>query len=442
MCQILLLLCIIWIVPGCQVAETPAGSDKALAALVKELKDPDAGMRCKALHELEEMGPAAERAAPELIDCLKDRNHEVRRLASHALAGIGAGAVPTLCQTLSNTDSDVRIGAAYALGIMKSNAKEAVPSLVKALEEENVDGVRVNIISSLRDINDKRAIPILIRALKKEQSIDVRSHAAWALGGFEENSKEIIPSLIDALNIEGQGNDSEPVLASVVRFNADQPVVYRAVGSLSDFGFSAVLPLVNAIRDPNFRGREYAIQALREFFHEIRMKKGGIPVRHQGEIKDTISVLVECTKNARKRIRLASILALDEMRDQAKGALPAITRSLEDEGQDVRIAAAGAIYRISGNAWPGLAVLSEAINDSKSDVREYAVHELSLFQKDASPLVPQLIRLLKDQKRREDGIYLLKAIGPGANAAVPVLLQLKEQGVESASDALESIQKP
>src|SRR5207249_360839 len=100
------------------------------------------------------------------------------------------------------------------------------------------------------------------------------------------------------------------------------------------------------------------------------------------------------------------------------------------------------VYRVSGNAKPGLDVLSREISDPNRDTQDYAVQELSLFQADAAPLVSQLIGLLKEPDRQEDAVYLLKAIGPNARNAVPALRKLGEQGVESALDALKSIEKP
>ncbi len=130
------------------------------------------------------------------------------------------------------------------------------------------------------------------------------------------------------------------------------------------------------------------------------------------------------------------------MEKEAKDALPAINRCLQDRSAQIQIAAAGAAYRISGNAKPSVAVLSQFIKDPNPDIRTYACRELREFQGDASPAVPQLIEALKDPDMREDSISVLGSIGPGAKTAIPALRKLVEMGLgaDEVADAIRQIE--
>src|SRR5205807_844892 len=140
-----------------------AGPDAAAAvpALVEALKDTDAQVRGTAARALAAVGPSAVPAllkaaesspdrparplaylalgesrpvGPEasraLVAGLKDPDGEVRAAAAFALAGLGDGAVPPLCEALRAKEPS----AALALGqIGAPAANVAVPDLVAAM---------------------------------------------------------------------------------------------------------------------------------------------------------------------------------------------------------------------------------------------------------------------------------------------------------------------
>ncbi len=104
---------------------------RAAAALAKALDDLDPLVRHAAAIGLR-MQPSIE-AAPALVSRLGDRDRLMARLASDALAVLGAPAVPHLHRALGSSDVGTRIYAARALASM--NDPVAMPDLFAALDD-------------------------------------------------------------------------------------------------------------------------------------------------------------------------------------------------------------------------------------------------------------------------------------------------------------------
>jgi HEAT repeat protein len=74
-----------------------------------------------------------------LIDALKDPDPDVRQNLAAALAKIGPAAVESLVAALRDSVADRRAGAAYTLGQMGSPARSAMPALLDALDDRDLD---------------------------------------------------------------------------------------------------------------------------------------------------------------------------------------------------------------------------------------------------------------------------------------------------------------
>ena len=70
-----------------------------------------------------------------LIESLRDTDSEVRLYAAAALGNIGAEAVAPLTTALQDPTREARAAAAYALGQIGAPARPATPSLMKALKD-------------------------------------------------------------------------------------------------------------------------------------------------------------------------------------------------------------------------------------------------------------------------------------------------------------------
>ena len=74
-----------------------------------------------------------------LIEGLKDPDPDVRQNLAVALAKVGPAAVEPLVTALSDSLPERRAGVAYALGQIGTPARSALPKLLDALDDKEVD---------------------------------------------------------------------------------------------------------------------------------------------------------------------------------------------------------------------------------------------------------------------------------------------------------------
>jgi len=172
-------------------AASKLGADAAsVPALVSALASPDSYVRAGALWIQRELGPEARAALPALTAAAHDVHPGVRAVAVQALARVGQGdaaSLAALVQALrGGGDADYRWKAARALGHLGPQAKEAVPGLVAAVDDENGHVRREAIIALGRIGPDAvaAAAPALMRVLE-DPDRDIRQAAAMALGRLQ-----------------------------------------------------------------------------------------------------------------------------------------------------------------------------------------------------------------------------------------------------------------
>jgi HEAT repeat protein len=83
--------------------------------------------------------PPTDALVRRLIDALKDPDPDVRQNLAVALAKIGPAAVEPLTAALDDSLAERRAGVAYALGQIGPAAKTALPKLLDALDDKDLD---------------------------------------------------------------------------------------------------------------------------------------------------------------------------------------------------------------------------------------------------------------------------------------------------------------
>lgn len=107
------------------------GGEAALPSLLLALQDSDPAVRLCAVVALRQLADPV--AIPDLIELLGSEDQLQSKLASGALAAMGAQAVSELTIAMRSPESQIRIGAARALA--DCGDPEAIPALFAALHD-------------------------------------------------------------------------------------------------------------------------------------------------------------------------------------------------------------------------------------------------------------------------------------------------------------------
>ncbi|MHC4251099.1 MAG: HEAT repeat domain-containing protein, partial [Planctomycetota bacterium] len=219
-----------------------------MRALILQLKNTDPKARRKAFLSLRRLGPAANAAVPALIEALEDRDLNVR--------------YPTSRPSVRTSESTA---AAGALGRIGPDARDAVPALAQAL---------------------------------KDTDIFLRANAAEALGKIGPAAREAVPALVAA------SKDTIPY----VRGKAEAALKQIGQGAAAADGALAEWK----------RERERAAARLNE------LREAGVPA------------LVEALKDADSSVRWGVLSELRKRSALSETAVPALIEALGDTDPRVR----------------------------------------------------------------------------------------------------------
>jgi HEAT repeat protein len=167
-----------------------------LRVLHEGLKDPRSNM--DALQMLEQIGPQAKEAVPEVIKALRTESFAsvVRRQAAQTLGKIAPGnkeAAQALRPYLEDREASVRNRVAFSLWLLTRNARDTVPVLVRVFQDPKVDFFyrreAVQLLGQMApDAN--AAVPVLLRALDDAES-GLRGDAGDALKQIDPEAARV-----------------------------------------------------------------------------------------------------------------------------------------------------------------------------------------------------------------------------------------------------------
>jgi HEAT repeat protein len=237
-------------------------------------------LRRAAMHALGIIGSDARDAVPGLIRDLDDRDGTFRWVAARAMANIGKAAVPALVTVVQDETNSTRGTAIYALGLIGADAQTAIPTLLRTLTDSN-DELR-----------------------------DVTAYTLTRLG------PEAVLALID---VAAHGDPEARAGAT------------KALRQLASSPESPIATLRIMAADENPVSRRRALQAL-----------GDLRPATAAAVKTLMAVLDDPVLE----VRQAAIQALGNIGTKAVLALPELTRLAEDKEESVRLAAKQAIERI------------------------------------------------------------------------------------------------
>jgi HEAT repeat protein len=224
-----------------------AGAPPNAGPLTAALSDRDAEVRAAAAWRLETAGALTEPAIPKLQAALGDEQEIVRTAAARALGALGPkarSASLALLAALDDPRANVRAEAAQALARIELTA-EAIPALTRALRHRD-SYVRAFAAWTLGNLGPeaKDAVPALAAVLGPDDTAGV---VAAALARIGPAAAQAVPALVADLHGPDAGR----------RWRAA-----RTLGRIGSTAAAAVPDLQAALRDPNEAVRAHAARAL------------------------------------------------------------------------------------------------------------------------------------------------------------------------------------
>jgi len=453
----------------------------AAPALAAAVADPDPGVRRQALEALAQIRPGPKIGFPLFIKVMEDADDTVRNRALHALADAGKEAVPFLREALKNEKT--AYWACLVVNQIGPEAKDAVPEVTQVLADKRPE-VRREAILALAEIGEAAApaVPQIVKTLDDEfdrlpatfalgrigkanadaeatirknvESTDpmLSTVSIWALARLHPEDKKLVREATERL-CEGLKSKEERVRAACARGladlkpgpdimlplmekaleGADENVVREALGALAGFASPAVVPkLIDALK---YEGtRPYVIYILGE----------------QGAAaKPAVEALIKLLDDKNPAVQHEVPMALGKIGPDAKAAVPALAKALQEREGTVCygiVFALGRIGRDAKEAAPALMKTLESKDESLSMLSAWALAQMHpLNDKLAAKVVAVLVRALAEPspKFRHGAAEALKQLGPQAKAAIPALKKaLKDEDLsvrEMSAQALKAI---
>ena len=336
-----------------------------VATLSQELGAPNVAVRRDAAYTLDRMGAAAKDALPALIRALDDNDKQVWSFAISAIANLGP------------------------------DAKEAIPALIDGLGNRRTRGrdrdrrqAMTRSAFALSRIG-AAAIPPLIEALKSDDS-GLRAGAAKALAGMRGEAAPAIPGLI--ANLKGEGD-----------------VRSETAEALGAIGGAAVKPLMDSLRAREPRERAGAAISLALI---------------GADAKESAPVIFDLAKTeSDPQVRIAVLGALQKIGVEPGDAVPLLVAGIKDDNEPVRHAAINALVLLRAGRALSLTALTPLLKDENATTRQRAARALGRMGPSAAPSVPALIEAARTSPADGSIANALAEIGPDALPAVLAALQ-------------------
>jgi predicted Zn finger-like uncharacterized protein len=399
-----------------------------LDQLAKEDKQPE--VRKAASEAIKKIGPPTRTDVQTLlIPALKNPNPDYRAAAAVCLWMLfreARDAVLPLSEALADTDEQVRSHAAFALAAIGPDAEEAVPALVRALQNQNDDLLRMRAAYALGEIGAKAKKAVLaLRQALADKRPTVRLTTAQALWTIEQQPQDVLAALTSLLE------DQE----------LEVPMLLSDVETLKEVGPKCTgdAKLIDLLRKRTVPALVKASGAEDKSLQlEATAALGEIGVEGRVAVPRMLELLMENDT----RLRLAAIEALMRIADAEKAAKVGMRtktafavllfNSKVEPNEQVRKLAGVAMTRIGQ---PGAADVPEllAIGGDKSEslaFRSAAIQVLGLIGPEAKAHVDAMCKLLSSDEPAVRALIAsaLRELGPDGKAAIgPLIATLKDQ---------------
>ena len=402
------------------------GATDRIADFVGALEDPAPEVRKSTADAIGRLGSSAREAVPALLRRLDDENLPVAASAAHALGEIDN---ESLLKVLQSGSRRAKLAVCQVVGATQTEA--AVPLLVDILQASDGDydlrEAALGALGGLRRLA-RGAVPVLARELGREKGPN-RYTIALTRGDMGELAVDAVPALSRVLKDEDSGlrQRAAPALLESLR---DEEVAGFAAEALAAIGEKAVPELVRPLTGDDPWLRAAAMGSLAQM---------------GGGAQAASPALMKTLADPSPELRLQALATLRQV-DAARTfvADPGFQRALEDDDPAVRFLAARTAAESGDSAARAIPVLAEVALDQDLVVnnRREALDSLATFGKDA---VAVIAGLLGDEEPlvRKGAAMALGTIGPAARQAIGDLLPASHDDDpnvrRAAEDALKRI---
>ena len=328
---------------------------KLVARLARILKKKDPVDRVRAAAALEDLGPAAASAIPDLIAVLGDPDTDIADSADRALRKLD-GSAPALAAALATTDPALRsrIGR-----VLTAQGPAAIPALVKNFGQGKRELAlwSAGILGQMGPAAES-AVPALARAAASNDAA-VAGQAATALSAVGSPAGLWLGAALSSSNPAARSGASK-----VLALMAPPPA-------------EAAEALIGALEDPDAKVREHAAAALSSY----------PPAAYASLPKSLTPALVKLSSGTDAAAGLAKT-ALERSGYTAavlNAKMKSLSAALKSADQEARIAAAEAL----GNTGPAA---SEAMPELWTLFRSRDCRERASAARALSRISPRLLR--------------------------------------------------
>lgn len=311
----------------------------ALPTLQRLLSDPEMEVRFETVAAVVSIQKDADALSFTLGPVLSDKSPDVRAAAIRALGDLGelgSRHVPSLVRLLNDTDDrwhfftpdsagtrPVRYDSARALAEMGKDARVALDKLREMMAGDSDTLVRIAAAYAIAKLDNvaKDALDYLIESVQdRENGTRVPEAATEALGKLGPKAQLALPALLDAL--------AHP--ETMVRMHAVEAVVLISPQS-------AETRLLKILHDKDALVRASAIKSL-----------GSLRIASPQLLKSYIAALDDSDPIFGTDVRRAAAVAIGNLQENAATALPRLERLIREEDSEwVKDAAVDAVRQIS-----------------------------------------------------------------------------------------------
>lgn len=405
-----------------------SGQGVSVSEAIGALKSTDETVRVEAIDRLGHFGAKAAEAVPALVELLQDSSAAVRAHAARSLGKIGPAAksaMPALAKLAGDPEKSVRGAVVTAIGAIHPDPNVAVPVLVKIIRDAE-PAVRIRALRSLVSLGKpaalelgkmleddsleywaelglaelgpeaKEAVPALVKELNDAHP-ESRRESILALAAMGPNASEAVGALTKALD--------DPMVRGAAAY---------ALGRIGEAAKPAESKLQALSAEDNPLLKTVTIWALARIHPEDQARK-----------VEATKLLASALTNKEQRVRVAAARALADLRPGPAISMPAIRDALKGASDEQVTDALDALATLGEAAVPGLI---NALEHEQAQGRvAYILGRIGPAASAAVPALAKLVQS-KDADIQREAIFALAKIGPASAPAVPKLIEVYQSG--------------